>query len=168
LIEGTKRKFKTTVRFYIQVKIQMGNLMNRSHKSYYTSHLARFFSLLPLAWGESENDPSVLWKRNPDWEVEYCINWSTGTGTTLLTVSQYVTLQTHTMLPAPNSRGAHGLSALTESNTAKQHGKSCGHICEACISVFILHKGKRSSFKFKCSPPTFNHIPFQGTLNGVH
>jgi hypothetical protein len=124
-----------------QVKIQIGNPMYRSHKPHHTSHLAQLFRLLPPEWGESETDPCVLWKRKPEREVEYCTNWSPGTGAILLIVSQYVMLQTHTILPAPNSLGAHGLSALTESNITKQHVKSCGQICQAGISVFIMHEG---------------------------
>jgi hypothetical protein len=67
----------------------------------------------------SDINPSVLWKRKPDCDVEYCTNWSDGTGVTLLMVSQYVMLQTHTMLPVSNSRGTHGLSASPESNIWK-------------------------------------------------
>jgi hypothetical protein len=45
------------------------------------------------------------------------------------------------MLPAPNSRGAHGLSALPEISIKKQRMKSRENIGKAAISVFTLHEG---------------------------
>jgi hypothetical protein len=90
-------------------------------KHYCISQLSQYrhSNILPPECGMSDINPSALWKRKPDCEVEYCTNWSDGTGVTLLMVSQYVMLQTHTMLPVSNSRGTHGLSAFPESNIWK-------------------------------------------------
>ena len=97
--------------------------MQLSRKNYCISQLSqsRHSNTLPPECGMSDKNPSVLWKRKPDCDVEYCTNWSAGTGVTLLMVSQYVMLQTHTMLSVSNSRGTHGLSAAPESNIWKWH-----------------------------------------------
>ena len=122
--------------------------MQLSKKYYCRSQLSqsRHTNILPPECGMSAISPSVLWKRKPDCDVEYCTNWSAGTGVTLLMVSQYVMLQTHTMLPVSNSRGTHGLSASPESNIWKWYlihndvtllFHVSSHSSNVCVCIYI-------------------------------